>query len=253
MKLGKSETWLCLFDVHYPKTDKSTLRAALGFLDKNAVAGVILGGDQLDGECISHHTKGKGLYRQAGAYEKSLTGFDNEVLSQIERRLSPSARKIWIIGNHERFEQDLIEELPELQGTIDHVKSLHLLERDWKVVPLGHSYKIGKLQIAHGEAVGGGMYPARKAVELYGASILIGHTHSPQTFTKISPVDKIQKHQGYVAPIVGNVNPTYLRNKPTAWLNGVVVIETFCGGLFNVIPLVCSQGKFAYGGVVYGR
>jgi len=246
----KSQTWLALYDIHYPKINRDVLKAALSFLKTNKVTGLIFGGDQLDNEMISHHTVGKALFRETGAYQNQLDGFDKEVLTPIEKLLSRDAKRIYIIGNHERFEQDLIEVQPELKGTVDHVKSLRLVERGWTIIPLGHAYRLGKLQVAHGESVGG-MYAAKKAVELYGASVLIGHTHSPQVHTKVSPVDHIQKHQGYVAPIVGNCNPSYLRNKPTAWLNGLVIIEVFGDGLFNVIPLVISKGRFAYGGKVY--
>ena len=248
----KSTTWLALYDIHYPKINRDVLKAALDFLKTNKVAGFIFGGDQLDLECISHHTIGKSLFRETGAYQSDVDGFDREVLTPIEKLLPRDAKRIYIIGNHERFEQDLIEVQPEMKGAIDHVNSLCLVKRGWTVIPLGHAYKLGKLQVAHGEAVGG-MYAAKKAVELYGASVLVGHTHSPQVYTKVSPVDHIQKHQGYVAPIAGNTNPAYLRNKPTSWLNGLEIIEVFGEGLFNVIPLVISKGRFAYGGKVYGK
>lgn len=252
-----SKTYVALYDEHWPKTDRPTFQAILSFLEAVPVAGIIKGGDQFDFECISHHTKGKGLYRLPGAYRREIESYDQEILTPLEERLPRGALKRWHIGNHERFEADLIEEQPELQGTVDHVRLLRLKERGWEVVPLGHSSKIGKLHIIHGETLTGignqaGLYPARKAVDLYGANVLAGHTHSPQVYTRVAPVEKIQKHQGTIAPILGRVNPTYLRNRPTAWLNGFVVIEVFNDGIFNVIPLIVTDGKFAYGGKVYG-
>lgn len=253
----RSKTYVALYDAHWPKTDRPTLAAAKAFLDDIQVAGLVFGGDQLDFECISHHTKGKGLYRLPGAYRREIETFDQEVLTPIEQRLPKGAARIWHIGNHERFEHDLIEEQPELQGVVDHTKLLHLEERGWQIVPLGHSSKIGKLHVIHGETLTGignqaGIYPARKAVDMYGANVLAGHTHSPQVFTRIAPVETVQKHQGTIAPILGRVNPGYLRNRPTAWLNGFVVIEVFSDGIFNVIPLIVTNGCFAYGGKVYG-
>lgn len=253
-----SKLWVVAYDLHYPKVDKATFGALLGFLDSSPVAGFIFGGDQLDFECISHHTKGKGLYRLPGAYRRDLEGFDREVLQPIEARLPKGAARRWHIGNHERFEQDLVEEHPELQGTVDHVRSLRLAERGWEVLPLGYASRIGKLVVIHGDVLTGignqaGIYPSRKAVELYGANVLAGHTHSPQSFTRISPVENVQKHQGHIAPILGRVNPGYLRNRPTAWLNGFVVVEVMPDGMFNLYPIVVSKGRFAYGGKVYGK
>ena len=147
---------------------------------------------------------------------------------------------------------------PELEGTLDHVSQLGLLASRWKVVPLGHSYRLGKLNVVHGEILTGignqaGMYPARKAVELYAGNVLAGHTHSPQTFTKVSPVEHTNKWQGHIAPILGRVNPGYLRNRPTSWLNGFVVVELGKGGFFNLYPIIISDGRFSYGGRNYGR
>lgn len=256
-KPRRSKTYLALFDIHWPKTDRPTLEAAFDFLKHNRVDGLILGGDQLDLECLSHHTKGKGLYRAPGAYKRDLKTFDEQVLHPLEKLLPRNALRRWHVGNHERFEFDFIEENPELQDTIDHAQILRLQERGWEVIPLGHSSRIGKLHIVHGETLTGignqaGMYPARKAVDLYGANVLAGHTHSPQVFTRVSPVEHVQKHQGVIAPIVGAVNPGYLRSRPTAWLNGIVIIEVFSDGIFNVIPLIVTKGTFAYGGRVYG-
>lgn len=253
-----SKTWVAYYDCHYPKVDEATRKVLLDFLRTNKVAGFLFGGDQLDLECISHHSKGKPLFRPPKAYIHDIEGFEREILAPIEELLPPQAERVWHIGNHERFEQDLIEENPELEGLVDHVSQLKLQKRGWKVIPLGHSHKIGKLVTCHGEILSGignqaGAFPAKKAVEMYGASVLAGHTHSPQSFTKISPVEHIQKWMGYIAPIGGRTNPTYLRNRPTAWLNGFVIIEVMEGGDFNVFPVIVTKGQFSYGGKVYGK
>lgn len=258
MKKTSSRTWVAYYDLHYPKMCPDTFKALTHFLRENKVAGFIFGGDQLDFESISHHTKGKPLYRPPKAYIQDVEGFDANVLNPIEDLLPSGAEKVYHLGNHERFERDLIEENPELEGLVDHVRILKLDQRGWKVIPLGHSYKLGKLLTCHGEILSGignqcGAFPAKKAVELYGASVLAGHTHSPQSFTKISPVEHVQKWMSWIAPIGGRTNPGYLRNRPTAWLNGFVIIEVMEGGNFNVFPVIVTKGQFAYGGKIYGR
>lgn len=247
---------MAAFDAHYKKINYPTLNAMLSFSSQNKIAGFVFGGDQLDFECISHHTKGKPLLRPPNAYIEDIEGFDADVLKPVEAVLSPSAERRWHIGNHERFETDLAEESPALKGLVDHTKLLRLAERKWDIVPLGHSSKIGKLVVCHGEILSGignqcGAFPAKKAVELYGSSVLAGHTHSPQSFCKISPVEHVQKWMAWIAPILGNTNPGYLRNRPTAWLNGFVIIEVREDGSFNVFPVIVTKGKFAYGGKVY--
>ena len=252
-----SKLWVVAHDIHWPKTNLRALGAMLSFLKENEIEGFVFGGDQFDNECISHHTSGKGFYRPRRAFQRDERGFDEQVLGPVERAVGRNARRVYIIGNHERFEHDFVESHPELEGVIDHTVGLRLEARGWKIVPLGHAYKIGKLHVIHGEVLTGignqaGMYPSRKAVELYAANVLAGHTHAPQSFTRISPVEKTQKWMGWIAPILGNVNPEYLRNRPTAWANGFTVVEGRGDGNFNCYPILIHEGKFSFGGRTYG-
>lgn len=245
------------FDLHYPKAHKPTFNAMLQYIADIKPQTYVFGGDQLDLECISHHTHGMPLYRTRRAYANDIDGFAKEILKPLEDALPKGATKVWIVGNHERFEHDLIERHPELDGTVDHIRNLQLVERGWQIVPLGHSYKVGKLTIVHGEVLSGignqaGTYPSKKAVELYSGNVLAGHTHAPQSFTKISPVEQSNKWQGWIAPILGAVNPSYLRNRPTAWLTGFVDINVLPNGQFNLFPIICLNGQFAMGGKLYG-
>jgi predicted phosphodiesterase len=251
------KTYIVLADIHYPKIHKPTLNAVLDFLSQNEVDGLVYQGDQLDMENISHHTKGKPGLRSKKGYLNDVNGFLKNVLVPIEERLKPGVEKYWIIGNHERFEQDLHEEHPELENLVDHKRILKLEERGYKIIPLGHSLKIGKLNICHGEILSGignqmGIWPARKAVMLYAGNVLAAHSHAPQMFTQISPVEHEQKWQGYINAILGAVNPGYLRNRPTAWLNGFALVELQDNGLFNLYLINVIKGRFSYGGKVYG-
>jgi hypothetical protein len=151
-----------------------------------------------------------------------------------------------------------VEDQPELADLIDHTKHLQLEERGYEIVPLGHACKLGKLNVCHGEILSGignqmGIFPARKAVMLYAGNVLAAHSHAPQMFTQISPVEHEQKWQGYISPILGRTNPGYLRNRPTAWLNGFVIVEVQQNGAFNVYLINVIRGTFCFGGKVYGE
>jgi len=251
-------TWVAIYDLHYPLVDWPTFNAAMDFMSKNEIAGFIWGGDQFDNNEISHHTKGKPIFRERAAYKRNTDGFNNKILKPLEEVLGNEIPLIYITGNHERFEQDLIECHPELEGTIEHDKLLHLEERGWQIVPLGHSYKLGKLAVIHGDILTGignqaGLFPSKKAVEIFACSVLAGHTHASQSYTRVSPVTERDKWMGWIAPIAGKTNPSYLRNRPTAWMNGFVIIEVRADGTFNLYPvIVCADGTFSYGGHVYG-
>src|SRR6266403_389667 len=143
--MHKVKTYVVLADIHYPKYHKPTLNAVLDFLEKNKVDGLVYQGDQLDLECISHHTKNKPLYRLRNGFIKDVEGFEKNVLLPIEKRLKKDTERYWIDGNHERFAYDLIEEQPELEGAVDYKKILKLQERGYKITELGHTLKIGNL------------------------------------------------------------------------------------------------------------
>jgi len=251
------KTYVVLADIHYPKVNKPTLDAVLDFLSQNKVDGLVFQGDQLDFENISHHTKGKPLYRIRRGFMNDVEGFERDVLVPIENQLKPTCEKYWIVGNHERFQDDLIEEQPELENVVDYRRMLQLDARGYTFIPLGHSVKLGKLNIVHGEILSGtgnqaGMYPARKAVELYAGNVLAAHSHAPQLFTKVSPVEHTQKWQGAVNGILGDTNPSYLRNRPTAFSHGFAIVELHSNGTYNLYLVNIHKGVFSYGGKVYG-
>jgi len=252
---NKVKTYVVAHDLHFPEYCKKTWAAMMEFIKDVKPAGFIFGGDQFNNEEISHHTKGKPFYRERASFQRNTTGFTREILEPLEQSLK-NAERTWIIGNHDRFEHDLIEEQPELEGVIEREHSLKLADRGWRVVPLGHSFKLGELNVIHGEILSGignqaGVFPARKAIEIYSGNVLAGHTHAPQSFSKISPVEVKKKYMAWIAPILGATNPAYLRNRPTAWLNGFTIVELRDKGLFNLYPVVVIDGEFSYGGKLY--
>lgn len=254
-----SKLWIVAHDLHYPKWDRRTFHAMLAFIqhNKSKIDGFIFGGDQFDNETISHHTKGKLLYRITGGFKNDERGFERDVLTPLEADLPKNCTKVYIIGNHERFEHDFVEEHPELQGVLSHAENLRLVERGWEVIPLGHSYKLGALDVIHGEVLTGignqaGAFPSKKAIELYGGNVLAGHTHSPQSYTKVSPVNHRKKFQATIAPILGNTNPNYLRNRPTAWVPGFCIVELHEDKRnFNLYSVIVIDGKFSFAGTEY--
>lgn len=250
------ERWVVGHDLHFPRHDRQTVQAMLGLMRDIRPQGFIFGGDQFDNAEISHHNACKPLYQERGSYKRNTLRFDAEVLRPIEAIMA-TGEKVWIIGNHDDWERQFIEQHPELEGWMERPGALGLEQRGWEIVPLGHAKRLGQLNVIHGEILTGvgnqaGMYPSRKAVELYGGNVLAGHTHSPQSFTKISPVEQRKKHMAWIAPILGATNPDYLRNRPTAWLTGFTVVEVYStSGFFNLYPIIVLNGRCSYGGRVY--
>lgn len=260
MNKFKAGLWIWDFDKHSPKVDWPTHNAMMDFIGKNKekIAGFGFGGDQNDNEEISHHNKSKILFRSPGSYARNTQLFDEKVLTPIERALPKSASRVWIEGNHDDWENQLVQEQPELMGTVERRLLLRLDKRGWLFVPVGHVFNLGKLKVIHGETLTGlgnqaAANHALRAVLAYGSSVLYGHIHSPQSAARIAPFSQRDKHMAWCSPIGGKTNPSYLRNKPTAWVNGFTFVDVRANGHFNVLPIVVIRGQFSFGGVTYGK
>lgn len=243
------------YDLHFPEHDKATVAVMREVIRDIKPEIFVFGGDQFNNANISHHNAKKPLYKPVGSYKRDTLRFDAEILRPLEDDLEV-CEKHWIIGNHDDWEREYVEMHPEFEGWVERPTALRLEERGWKITQLGHAVKLGHLNVIHGEILTGignqaGMYPSRKAVELYGDNVLAGHTHAPQSFARISPVEQKKKHMGWIAPILGAVNPVYLENRPTAWMSGFVVIEFYGEGMFNLYPIMTFKGECAYGGKHY--
>ena len=250
---------LCVsgYDLHYPKVDWPTVKAMFDFIQLEKPSTFIFGGDQFDNECISHHTKDKPYYRPRAAYMRDQTGFETGILNLLEKLLPKNCEKVWLTGNHDDWEFQLVEKNPELEGLIDRVAALKLEERGWLIKQVGEMYRKGKLGYCHGEwltGIGnqGGTFPAKKLVENSVGNAVGGHTHAPQSFTRTSLHNQTQKWMAWISPILGRVNPVYMKRRPNAWMNGFNVTEFHEGGNFNHYPVICTGGVCVYGGKIYG-
>jgi hypothetical protein len=250
----KPGLWVLAYDIHYPKVHWKTFNAMLDFINKNKskIVGFGFGGDQFDNAEISHHNKRRIIFREVGSYKRNTVGFDKCILTPIERALPRGVERHWIQGNHEHWERQLVEESPELEGSIEHDILLNLEERGWDVHATGTGFSIGKLGAVHGEALRG-THHAKYAVETYAQSVVYGHFHTNQCHTKILPQSKDEKWCAWALPCMCETNPVYLRNGPHAWVNGFGIVEVRADGTFNLYPVVVSDGQFSFGGVTYGK
>lgn len=246
--------WVLAFDIHYPLVHQPTLNAMFDFMKKNKskIVGFGFGGDQHDNAEISHHNKRRIIFRETGSYKKNTEGFERDILSPIESFLQPNARRVWIDGNHEHWERQLIETAPELEGTIERNLLYKLAERGWEYFETGTGFDIGKLHVVHGESLKGNFH-SKNAVETYAQSVCYGHFHTIQTHTKILPQANDEKWAGFACPALCKTNPAYLRNAPHAWINGFTIVEVRENGNFNLTQVVVTKGQFNYGGVLYGK
>lgn len=247
----KPETFVIAADLHFPKVNRPAFRALLDFLSKKPVAGFVFLGDQFDNQDISHHTRGKPGLRRRGRFHLDEIEFEDQILKPIEALLPKKCRKYWIEGNHDNWSLELAEEQPELEGKLYRPDTLKLAQRGWSVIPVGKTFRVGKLWYAHAETLSGQNH-AKKAVDTFCRNLVYAHFHSPQSFTKVLPQDQSQKWTAQCVGILGECNPSYLEGKANSWVQSIGIVEYYNEGLFNLYNCVITKGKFAYGGVVYG-
>lgn len=246
--------YVCCFDLHYPRHHKPTWNAILDFTKKIKPAGFIFGGDQFDNDAISHHNSKKPILWKEGSYKKETDGFDKEILKPLEKALDKSTDWRWMVGNHDAWETQWFERFPQWVG-FERPALLDIVKRGWKIIPNTIATKLGRLVVIHGDQFAG-YTPAnlaKRAVEAYTCSVLQGHNHTMQTYTRVSPVDHTQKWAGYVSPCACELNAAFMKNKPSSWVNGFSIVEVMEDKTFNIYPIVVTKGKFSFGGVEYGQ
>lgn len=251
-QIPRAKQYVLAYDIHYPEQHEASVEAVFDYLARNQVDGFVFGGDALDCAEVSHHNANKPLYRQRGSFKRNLDGFDTEILSRIEALLPAHAEKVFLIGNHEVWCSEIFETMPELEGMLSIEKYLRLKERGWKVIPQGGFHKLGNLYVIHGDTVGGGVNPSKKAAEVWaGSSVVLGHHHTLSQFTRTSPAHESKRWTATVLPCLSTTNPTYGRNKANTHMHGFGLLSVRPNDDFNLLPVVIVDGVFSIGAEIY--
>lgn len=229
--------------------DQKAINVALQFMEDFKPDEIILGGDMLDCGCISPHNRKNGAGRTEGLRLLSdAKGLRQNLLLPVE---ASGAALRYITGNHEAWLSQLVDHDPGLEGIID-LRSILELGEQWKVIPQGHSTRLGKLTFIHGDQYkGGGEYVAKRAVTDYESSVRMGHFHTSSTYTKSSASDMRDNHTGIVVPCLSTKGPQWLRGSPNRWCQGFLFGYVRPDGSFHDYPVVIVHGKAIINGQEY--
>jgi hypothetical protein len=248
------------FDTHYgfervggqkkPIHNSKAIGAMMAFVSDFKPDIFVHGGDGLDCGAVSHWNKGKRKSVEGLRLIEDAREARKGLIEPINSVLPKSAQKVYHLGNHEDWLEDLLEEYPGLEGLVGVDEMLGLTETGWTIIPQGGVSKFGKLYFAHGDNVGG-KHVAHQAVLDYERSIRIGHHHTYQTFTKVSAIDISDSRTGVAVPCLCNRGPSYGRNKPNRWVNGFLAGYIFPDGSFTDTVIVVVNGRFHWNGKTY--
>ncbi len=238
-------------DVHLPNEDKKAVECGLEILAWYKPHTIVLLGDVLDLESVSHWLKDK---RKTSEGLRLAHDFDagNAFLDKITKYCE---RLVYITGNHERFLEDAIERNPEFDGIIDLDKNLKFAERRKAGLDLvyrpnyGDLWNLGRLWFTHGRYTT--KNHAEKHVTAYERSIVYGHVHDVQSFVKVSPIDVEDKHIGLALGCWAKKNPRFMRNQPNNWVHACAPGIVRSDGTFGIDPIIISNGVASYAGKTF--
>jgi metallophosphoesterase superfamily enzyme len=204
----------------------------------------IIGGDWLDCGAVSHHNAHKPRATEGMRLAEDAAECYKAAIAPIA-----ASEKVFIIGNHEAWIEQLLDEHPGLEGVVSTEKLLHL--ESWKVIPQGGYFNLGKLTFIHGDTVSGGEHVAKAAVTNYERSVRFGHFHTHQTFTKNSALEYKHAKTGMAVPCLCTKAPKYGKGKPNKWVQGFLYGYIEDSGHYADYVALILNGRAIVNGKVY--
>lgn len=233
--------------LHDPRAWATTLK----FLQDFKPQDFFFGGDILDcGAIARHHNKGKPRKTEGFRLQRDAEECKREVIDPITSLVPREGRRVYIVGNHEDWIEDLLDEDPALEGIISISKLLGL--NSWEVIPQGGWANYGKLCFLHGDTITGGEHIAKAGVINYERNVRFGHHHTYQVYTKTSPLDTKYPHTGIAVPCLCSKDLGYNERRPNRWVQGFMWGYMVNGGtpfVDNVAIII--NGSTVINGKVY--
>jgi len=233
-------------DKHFPIHDKKALSVVCQAIEIIKPTTYIDLGDTGEWEYFStHYWKG----RSAKPMEDLIPLLDKDVkavnkgMDEIDKVLDKvnCKERHFVQGNHEVWLDKFVTRYPYLDRYMTY-NALNLKERGYSYYPYNKQkgLKIGKLNFTHGKFTS--KYHSFKHLDVYGESIMYGHTHDLQRHTKTHRGGTISAWSlGCLKDI--EADEDWLRGSLTNWNHGFAIVNFFANGNFNVEVVEIINGK----------
>jgi hypothetical protein len=241
-------------DMQVPYQDDRALAAVERYMKDVQWDEYINLGDFVDLDHISTHSKGK-LRQIEGKTIQADYDVANTILDRhqtIVRKRNPDAAFTLLEGNHEYRIERLIDEQPQLKGSLEIEKGLRLKQRgfNWiRCYQKGELYRVGNSYFSHGKYCSGNH--AKTHVERFGVNITYGHTHDVMTWPKVL----WGKGRALVGQSLGclcRFDLDYIGQDPTNWAHAIGEYHFRANGDFNYYVIRIFDAEFvAPNGKVY--
>jgi predicted phosphodiesterase len=174
-------------------------------------------GDITDNHSLNHHIFSK---------NNSMRICDSSILNEsagvnylLAKMSKWAKRKILLLGNHERFMQDMIDKLPQFSEILNFKFICNLHDLGFEVIEVDQTKKIANVIYSHGNIkmfgqTGGNRLD--KIFRTYGRNVIMGHTHSPAC-----------RNDCYTVGLTGKLNLEYNEINASRWTHGCALSNSF--------------------------
>ncbi len=244
---GKIKKALFWPDTHIPHHNIPACKSILKLMEDETFDIFCNTGDFMDLGCIGHWDRNKHKTLELKRLKNDYI-IGNALLDEIDKRLPSNCEKHYLMGNHEEWADQLLEEMPALDGLIEPESMLKLKERKYNILKYNELLKIGRLYATHG--IYAGVNPIKKHLDELKVNILFAHTHTLGMRLSSSAARDIA-FAGYNIGCVCDLSPEYMKNRPNSWTHGFAIGYFFPNGYFDVQLIRIIEGKFIYADKVY--
>jgi predicted phosphodiesterase len=213
------DKYLFITDIHYPYQDKKTIEIALKVQKDLKINNVIFGGDNWDADGISKFT--------AKDSDEGLITTYNEMTKFKERIFDKfTGKKYLMLGNHDgqRLKDYLRRHLERGNNELYNYWNEKFNFKkvfNCEVFDYNDILKIGSLHFIHGERHN--KYHANSHFEIIMGNVMYGHLHTTQIYTRTTKIN--EPYQAISVPGACQLNPDYMKNRASSWINGFAVIN----------------------------
>lgn len=256
-----SQKVVLLPDFHHPHHNKIAVNAVFKFIKWFKPHAVNIIGDGMNMDSVNHwkQERGNKKYFEGKRLLKEYEGFDKDILTTIEGIIPKGCEKTYMGGNHEDWVNALIDKNPQLEGLVEPEIALHLAERNWEWIPflnwtnsnncIRGIKRYGKLLVIHGQYTN--KYHAQKTAETFSKSVVYGHTHDIQSYTKVTVDDNRDYHTAQSIGCLCERSPEFLRGGMNRWVNAFGVLYVREDGMYNLYVPIIIRGKFVFDGRLF--
>lgn len=230
------KTWVVMNDIQIPSHDTQVVKLVVDFVKCLKPHGIILNGDIVD-------LYGFSSYEKNPLSDSSLKSERVPAQHLMDDLAKVTKERVWIGGNHEdRLRRYVWKHAEKLGEDVQFDSLFKLPEHGFQWRPYGGKVMLGKLLVTHGSLLSAkSAYTARRHLEKYGNSILIGHTHRLGVTYQ---TDFRGTHAGWENGCLCRFDPEY--DHMPDWQHGFSVVHVFSDGRFNVqqIPILSRKTLF---------